>query len=142
MNLEKLKTEYAEIYQQIKSEGRTEIMESVEVLFGPEARADLEKIQNTGMTARQLLAAKEIFGSGNAVETPSSSMMDQILEGLKSAPRAVAGSPDGQEFEKLVDEHQQQHGCKRLEALQAVAEGNPDLHDAWVQAQQKGGYHG
>ncbi len=62
----------------------------------------------------------------------------QVPQGKNRAPQTQA-KPRAGDFMALVDAHHQKHGGKRSESIAAVAASNPEMHMAWLQAQQTSG---
>lgn len=160
LNLEQMKADYAELYEQVKEEGRAEarseietsktqakqdgqdhVVALVEAVLGEEAKGKIDQVMEAGLTADQVKVSKTIFGQ-QAPEAQSSAQQ-QILDGLEAAtpppaPSAAEGDEsESQQFEALVNEHQQKTNCKRSEAIGAIAASNPKLHEAWLKDQQK-----
>lgn len=161
LNLEQMKADYAELYEQVKEEGRAEVraeidtaktqanqegqdhvMSLVEAVLGKEAKGKLDQVIQAGLSAEQVKTAKNIFGQA-PVSGQQNSAQQQILEGLEAAtpPPAPVASEDGQtepqQFETKVNDYQQKHNCKRSRAIGAIAASHPKLHEAWIRDQQK-----
>lgn len=163
LSYEKLKADHAEMFEQVKEEGRGEARQEVEgvktqartegvkegqdgtlalveAVLGAEAKAQLDKVIEAGLTADQVKVSRDLFGGKESDQAAGEDCRQKILEGLEaSTPPAAPNATEGDEkgFETLVDEYQQKHGCKRSKAIGAVAAQNPELHEAWLKGQQK-----
>ena len=163
MDLKTLQTEHAELYEQVKEEGRSEARQEnenlkeearkegresalnmAEVVVGQEARGKLDKALEAGLTADQIKVSRELFGQGEQGQGGSGGdSRQQILDSLESqtpspAGHAEAGGSGGepQDFDKAVQDYEKQQGCSRGEAIKAMAEQYPQLHEAWIQQNQ------
>lgn len=165
MDLAKLKADYPDLYTQAievgKAEAKTEtendlaaakaqgetakkdavdgLMEMVAVVLGDDAKAKIDEVNETGMTAEQVKAAQKLFTP--EASTPADDSRQAILDGIENgtAGPAPAASNDTKQddFLTMVTTHQAEHKCKRSEAIGAVAASHPESYNAWLTDQQK-----
>jgi hypothetical protein len=123
-----------EIEKAIKEAQKT-ALEWLGVIAGADARAKMEAVLESGMTAEQLRASQELFGK-NPEPGTTTGTRQQILAGLKKASLPFMNI-QGKSFSALVCEYQEKEGCKKSQAIEAVAAACPDLHQEWLSEQQK-----
>ena len=165
MDLKTLQTEHAELYEQVKEEGRSEarhelesakeearkearegVLSMTEVVLGQDAKAKLDEVLQAGLTAEQVKVSQKLFGAqepqGGQGASGGGDAKQQILEGLEKQTPPPAGHAEAggdsepQDFEQAVQEHQKAQNCSRGEAIKAVAEQYPQLHEAWIEKHQ------
>jgi ClpP class serine protease len=151
---EQLRDEAVELFEQVKEEGRAEARQEaeeqvtqakvegrdnvvglIEAVFGEEAKATLEQVLETGMTAEQVKAAKNLFASPEEGKD-SKGVKAQILEGIEAAhgegvAPAGEGESEPKDFEAAVQAYQKEHDCSKAEAMKAVAKEKPELYEAY-----------
>lgn len=81
--------------------------------------------------------------SADSSSSPLTEHQAQVLKNVLGdqasgqAQDSKAKPQDGNGFMAQVRSYEQEHSCKRSEALAAVAENNPELHMAWLESQQQ-----
>ncbi|MFP4429389.1 MAG: hypothetical protein ACLFPB_08735 [Desulfovermiculus sp.] len=113
--------------------------QGVDVRADSPAFATKEPATPTPAPAKPTPAASN-RSSGPAPLSEHQAKVLKSVMGQQSGPRpqAQAQAQGGGDFEAQVNAHQEQHGCKRSESIQAVADSNPELHRQWLIAQQPG----
>lgn len=161
--LETLKADHADIYEQVKEEGRGEarqeadtikeqahqggkdhVIALVEAVLGEEAKNSIDQVMQAGLTAEQVKVSKDLFGKVQAQADPEPKDDDtrqQILDGIEnktSSPVAPAGQvAEPQSFEAAVEAYMNEHGCTKGKAIKAVSAKYPELHRAWIDKTNK-----
>lgn len=158
MNIEDFKANHADLYTQVKEEGRTEAQQELDnmlaqartesrdnareemstlihAVLGEDAKTKMDQVVQAGLTPEQVEASKTIF-SGPASGTENVSRQ-QILDGLNQAA-ADAVSPvqeiekQPQDFEAAVKAYRDKHECTKGQAIRAVADEYPELHKKYI----------
>ncbi len=132
MDLETLKQNHADLYEQVKKEGKdeaaqdkeqakqegrqeaqSEVLEQARVVWGEESVQQLSQVMQSGLGAEQLKKAKELFGSGQSDQGSDQGTEQQILDGLQKAHGHQGLSPDSsveQQQNLLVENAKQRSG--------------------------------
>jgi uncharacterized protein YoaH (UPF0181 family) len=75
--------------------------------------------------------------AANPAASASSGEGQELTQHQKDVlQKVLADKPSPQGFEQAVQDYQTQHDCSKGQAIKAVAEQCPELHQAWLQAWQ------
>ncbi len=138
-----------------RSEERGRILALVKACLGEEKGEKIAKVVESGVSVEQYKAISGLAGDVG-VEVPKAEgksggdaegeFRREMLENIKAAAHGVNPGADGgatnrgeKDYMTVVAEYQAAHGCKKSEALQAVAAQRPDLHKEWLASKQRGG---
>ncbi len=150
MDLEKLRADHPDLVAQIEAaarqgmvaesavtEERGRICGLVSAAFGEEPGKKFVAVVEKGLTADDIQSLGISFGA------PASSAGDadsrkEILDALKDGGTKPVGKTEGdasdkKDFETLVAEYQAEKGCKKSEAIKAIANSHPDKHAAYIE---------
>lgn len=160
MDKEKLKAEHPELYDALVAEGREQaaaeqgdavqaaiageksrILALAGACLGEDAAGRFATIVNAGLTVEQVSALGiSVAAAPAAAASGDEASRQDILAALKSGGQDPVGKtgPEGdkdKDFEALVKEHQDEHQCKRTDALRAVAAAHPEAHAVYLRKQ-------
>jgi len=133
MDLETLKQNHADLYEQVKKEGKdeaaqdkeqakqegkkeaqNEVLEQAKIIWGDQSAQQLNQVVQSGLGAEQLKKARELFGSTQPSQGDGGQdSSQQILDGLQSAHGHQGLSPDSnveQQQNLLVENAKQRSG--------------------------------
>lgn len=149
MDLEKLKADHPDLVASIEAaakqgmvaesavkEERDRICVLVSAAFGEEPGKKFAAVVEKGLTAEDIQSLGISFIDASAYETGIESR-EKILEALKDVGTKPLGKTEGdasdrKDFETLVAEYQAENGCKKSEAIKAIAKSNPEAHAAYI----------
>ncbi len=160
LTFEQLKTEYAEIFEQAKEEGRAEIRQEtetakdqgkkeaqesmlalVEAVLGEDSKQSLDQVIQAGLTADQVKVSKDLFGKTASPESDEGDAQKKILDGIEAAtPSPASPAAEGDEpkdFEQALKAYMQKHECSKGKAIKALKEEYPKLYQAWIDTANK-----
>lgn len=142
------------------STAASNVVDMVDAMFGAEYAGKLKKAIDAGLTADSMKVAREVFGGGqlpddedvktgdgntdggrddNAGKNADKAQILAELAGLHGKGVRPAGATSGNsheaagdDFDALVDDYRAKHNCGRAKAIKAVANANPEAHQAWL----------
>ncbi len=162
LTYEQLKADHAELFEQVKEEGRAEIRPEVDAtknqaitdansnmlalvgaVAGEEVAAQIQSAMDAGFSAEQVNKAKELFGAQPQPDEgqPVNDATQGVLEGIQAAtpqpalPADGGGSPAN--FDAAIDGYMEKNECSKGKAIKAMASKYPELHKAWVDSHNK-----
>jgi signal peptide peptidase SppA len=135
---------------QAATEARQGMLALAAAVYGEEIGQRLTAMADAGITPEQLAAigwqppqAESGEGEGEA-EASGDNSRANILAALKASapqPAQPAGGQDkaeAKDWEPKVQAYMAEHGCGLAKAQVEVAKANPGLHEAWLEAKNKG----
>lgn len=142
-----------------KTEGRTEgetqatekILGLAKVHFGEEAADKFAGVVNSGVTVEQYQAMADALGggqqasggeNGGGTNDADEQFRQQMAQNIQGAGAPDPGSGGGagdepQDFMAAVDAIMAERGCKKSKAMSIAAKQYPEMHQAWITAQQQ-----
>lgn len=149
MNLEKLKADHPDLVAQIEAaarqgmvaesavkDERDRICALANAAFGEEPGQKFAAVVEKGLSAEDIQSLGISFGKPESSSADTESRRE-ILGALKDGGNKPLGKAEGdvsdkKDFETLVAEYQAEKGCKKSEAIRAVANCHPEAHSAYI----------
>lgn len=154
LTMETLRSEHPELVQSIEDEayklgedegrkagmeeGRAAVIELVEAVHGEVVGGSLKQMVAAQITPAQIEAMRPVLGQGEKADEGKAQILaklEQSDEGLKPAAPEKPAEPDT--FDGAVAAHMREHSCTKGEAMKAVAQAQPELHEQWIKDQNK-----